>query len=138
MKKLLLTAGAVGSLLLTLTSCSASGGSVLGTWGDETLQGSPALTFEKDGSVSGTDGCNRIFGSYESKGKEVSFGQLASTMMYCEGVDEWLGEAATAKVDGQELHVFDASGNEIGVLAKNTDAVAETVEEPETAEEETG
>lgn len=41
------------------------------------------LLFQVGGRVSGSDGCNRITGSYELKGDSVTFGQMAGTQMEC-------------------------------------------------------
>jgi heat shock protein HslJ len=45
------------------------------------------LTF-KDGKVSATTDCNRMFGGYTVSGSRLSFGNLASTRMFCEGSQE--------------------------------------------------
>ena len=42
----------------------------------------PTLTFE-GGSASGNASCNQYFGSYEIDGSSITFGQLASTQMFC-------------------------------------------------------
>lgn len=42
----------------------------------------PTLAFE-DGQVAGNASCNQYFGSYEIDGSSISFGQLASTEMFC-------------------------------------------------------
>jgi putative lipoprotein len=41
------------------------------------------LVFQVAGRLAGSDGCNRITGSYELKGDGISFGQLAGTQMAC-------------------------------------------------------
>ena len=41
------------------------------------------LLFQAAGRVSGSDGCNRITGSYELKGDAITFGQMAGTQMAC-------------------------------------------------------
>lgn len=47
-----------------------------------------SVTFKKDGSVSvGTD-CNSMGGKYTTKGNIITFNQMMSTMMYCEGSQE--------------------------------------------------
>ena len=48
----------------------------------------PHLIFGADGRVAGTDGCNRLDGSYTAKGESISFGPLAMTQMACPGIDE--------------------------------------------------
>jgi len=42
----------------------------------------PTLTFE-DGAASGNASCNQYFGPYEIDGSSITFGQLASTQMFC-------------------------------------------------------
>ena len=100
----------------TVPGSSASPGAV-GTWGTE-AQGEPNLTLAEDGSVSGTDGCNRLMGSWTQEGTTIEFGEIASTMMFCEGVDTWLLDVSTATIDGTTLRVMDADGAEIGTLAR--------------------
>lgn len=52
------------------------------------VDGSFTLTFNKDGSVGvGTD-CNSMGGKYITKGNTLTFSQMMSTMMYCEGSQE--------------------------------------------------
>jgi hypothetical protein len=38
--------------------------------------------------------------------------------MACEGVDTWLADAASAKIDGKTLTVLGTSGDSIGTLTK--------------------
>jgi heat shock protein HslJ len=59
-------------------------------WVLSTLNGNPpiegteiTLAFDADGSISGTDGCNRFMGSFTESGESLTFGPLASTMMAC-------------------------------------------------------
>ena len=42
----------------------------------------PTLAFEDD-AVAGNASCNRYFGGYEIDGSSITFGQLASTQMFC-------------------------------------------------------
>lgn len=108
------------ALTASLAGCSASGDApdaIAGTtWGDPTAENTPSLTFEDDGTVFGTDGCNRLNGSWTEEGDTVEFGALASTMMFCEGVDTWLGDSATAVRQDKTLILSDESGSEIGKL----------------------
>jgi len=46
------------------------------------------ITLNKDGTFSATTDCNRMNGSYTIDGSLISFGQVASTKMYCEGSQE--------------------------------------------------
>lgn len=93
--------------------------SVVGTWGSA-APGQPQLRFVEDGSVSGTDGCNRLAGKWTLENEVVIFQQMISTMMYCEGVDTWLSGAASARVHGNALHVYDRAGQEIGTLDQDS------------------
>ncbi len=76
-----------------------------------------------DDQITGSAGCNRYFGSYETDGSEMTAGPMGSTMMFCadpEGVmdleQEFLaaiGAAETFEVEDGELRI-DYPG---GVLA---------------------
>jgi heat shock protein HslJ len=46
------------------------------------------LTFKKDGTFSATTDCNGVGGSYEVKGKSITFSKMMSTLMYCDGSQE--------------------------------------------------
>jgi heat shock protein HslJ len=73
------------------TATGETTGTLAGTeWVLSTLNGNPpvagteiTLDFGEDGSISGTDGCNRFMGSYTQNGTSLTFGPLASTMMAC-------------------------------------------------------
>lgn len=41
------------------------------------------VSFDGDGRVSGSGGCNRFIGSVEIRGESIAFGNLASTRMAC-------------------------------------------------------
>jgi len=43
------------------------------------------LTFKKDGSFASATDCNGIGGNYVVKNKKITFSNMLSTMMYCEG-----------------------------------------------------
>lgn len=89
----------------------------VGLWGSQD-QGQPWLELAEDGKLTGSDGCNRLTGTWQSDGAQVQFGQLASTKMFCEGVDDWLAGAASATVAGSgELAISGQDGKELGTLA---------------------
>ncbi len=93
---------------------------IIGVWGDPNGEGEASLEFTEDGKVSGTDGCNRLTGGWEAKGDKVTLGPLASTKMFCEGVDTWLSGVETVTISqGQTLVVADTSGTEIGTLKRS-------------------
>ncbi|BCW57072.1 heat shock protein HslJ [Paenarthrobacter nicotinovorans] len=101
-----------------LGGCAGSGTSpFVGVWGDAGDTKQPSLDLKSDGTATGTDGCNRLVGSWKEDGKTISFGGFSSTRMACPGVDAWLSNAATAKIqeDGK-LAVFDQGEDQIGTL----------------------
>ena len=115
-----LIAFAAVTLALGLAGCSAgsAGADVTGTWGTPDATGTPGLELNADESVTGTDGCNRMVGTWSLNGDTVEFGTFASTLMACEGVDTWLSGASTATVDGATMTIQDAGGDEIGTLER--------------------
>lgn len=115
----LLAVTAVATATLSLAACATGGAtSVVGSWGQVDVQGEPSLVFAEDGSFSGSDGCNRLFGEYTVNDGVVEIAPVGSTMMFCEGVDTWLLNAATAIVDGDTLVISDAAEVEIGLLER--------------------
>lgn len=111
---------AVLAAVLLLAGCAGtpSGAKVVGHWGS-TASGQPNLNIEDDGTFSGSDGCNRLSGQGQIDGDEITFGSIASTMMACEGVDTWLGKAATGNVKGDTMTVLDDKGSTIGTLDRS-------------------
>ncbi|MPV48466.1 META domain-containing protein [Pseudactinotalea sp. HY160] len=96
----------------------APGVDVAGRWGGDGDR-APHLIFGAHGEVSGNDGCNGLSGSYTATGDgEVDFHDVLGTLKACPGVDTWLHRLASAVVDGDELAVFDAAGEEIGRLPR--------------------
>lgn len=117
-KPIALLAFAAVALAVGLAGCSAgtSSGDVTGVWGTPDATGTPGLELKADQSVTGTDGCNRLVGTWSLNGDTIEFGTFASTLMACEGVDTWLSQASTATVDGSVMTVQDSDGAEIGTL----------------------
>jgi heat shock protein HslJ len=67
--------------------------------------------------VTGSGGCNRVTGSYQLKGDQLTFSQMAGTMMACaKGMDtekaflDMLQRVGRWKITGQQLELLDASG----------------------------
>lgn len=110
-------AGTALGIVLLVAGCAAGGGdSVTGTWGQED---NVHLTLATDGTLSGSDGCNRLSGGWEETAGEIDFGEVATTLMACEDVDTWLGGLASGEVSGDTMSVYDQSGNEIGTLTRS-------------------
>ena len=75
------------------------------------------LVFQAEGRMSGSDGCNRIAGSYEVKEDRIAFGQTLGTQMACPGTGEVeqgfraaLKDANRWRIVGDRLELLDASG----------------------------
>ncbi len=76
------------------------------------------------GRLAGSDGCNRILGSYELKGDGIKFGQGASTQMAClnavrteRAFRDALTSAARFTIVGDRLELLDASGRRVAAFA---------------------
>lgn len=114
---------AATSAALLLAACSSPAASVSGAWGEPDTQGKPSIEFtpaegKTGGEYVGNDGCNIIGGSYTEKDGTIELGVMRATMMFCEGVDTWLSQGHTAKLDGDTLAVFDESGDQVGSLPR--------------------
>jgi putative lipoprotein len=75
------------------------------------------LVFQAEGRVSGSDGCNRIIGTYELKGEAITLGQMAGTHMACADTTDIEQEFRAAlkgasrwKIAGDRLELIDAAG----------------------------
>lgn len=81
--------------------------------------GGPHLTFNEDGTYSGSDGCNGINGSFTSTGTTLTLDPGVSTLRGCLGVDDWLRSARSiAVIDASTLQVEGADGDTIGTLTR--------------------
>jgi heat shock protein HslJ len=119
--KYLVTLLAIG---LAISACASEGSSasLIGSW-KLTAYGpvdSPfpamtdteaGITFNEDGTVTGTSGCNGFGGEYTVEGDQITFGQITSTLMACEDqimaqeniVHQVLTGTATYKIEGSTL-----------------------------------
>ena len=108
---------------------SAATAALLGTdWNLSSLDGKPLQLAEgqrqphlslreKDQRIAGSLGCNAVNGSYVLNGVQLSFGPMISTRMAClKGMDiehdfaAALRNAASWKISGQQLELYDAAG----------------------------
>ena len=80
------------------------------------------LEFAKDGTITGSGGCNNYFASYEMKGTKITIGRTGSTLMYCSGPGvmeqesaylSLLTEAASVTTEGDTLTFADVAGTTI-------------------------
>lgn len=85
----------------------------------------PYLEFGANGRLAGSDGCNRVMGSYAVEGNRISFGPLAGTRMACPGTEEVVNRFhAALKGTGHwdirdgRLEFFGATGKPLAVLER--------------------
>jgi heat shock protein HslJ len=84
------------------------------------------IEFKSDGTLSGNVGCNNFSGNFKAKGDSLTFGPVASTMMFCEGPvgDQELTTVAVLQtsakfvLDGDKLTITSADGKSVIVLEK--------------------
>lgn len=88
-----------------------------------TFNGSPAgrfvVTFSQEGAMHSTTDCNSLGGSYTISDSSLQFGEMRSTLMYCEGSQEQtyasqLGQVESYKIEGSTLYLYLA--NDRGVM----------------------
>lgn len=111
--------------VVALVGCSAaaapgsSSGDPVGTWGTAGDR-SVHLVLEADGRLGGNDGCNGFGGSWSQADAEapVEFHDVVISLMYCDGVDQWLNAGRSAIVAGDTLHVLGEDGAQIGTLPR--------------------
>ncbi|MBC7723378.1 MAG: META domain-containing protein [Burkholderiaceae bacterium] len=106
----------VGGAAGCATAPGGTPAAYVGSWVQSS--GGPFLSLAKSGSLSGFDGCNTMIGAWSVDDEVVQFTDLATTTTACDGVDAWLGQVATATVDGPSLTLLNASGTQIGTLTR--------------------
>lgn len=123
--KTLLSGIGLAAAALLLAGCASGTGAGLteeqltGTWVSDD-KGEPRLEFDGSGQVTGTDGCNGIMTTYKIDGDSARFEDFASTLMACEGVDDWLRGIRSVTVDGDTLIVSNDDGKKIGELERKS------------------
>lgn len=90
------------------------------------LQGSSHeayLVLQDGGRVYGSDGCNRVTGTYQLKRTVVTFGEMASTRMACidaGGIDvvfrDALKRARRLAVSGDRLDLLDSANKRVAIF----------------------
>ena len=81
------------------------------------------LVFQAGGPVSGSDGCNRITGSYDLKGDRMTFGRMVGTQMACTDTggreQEFRSSLEAARrwtIAGDRLELFDEAGTAVAAF----------------------
>ena len=88
------------------------------------------LVFQPGGRLSGSDGCNRVTGTYQLKGDAVTFGPAAATGMACidaaaeieRAFRDALKRAMRLTLTGDRLDLFDAAGNRVAAFTAGAQA----------------
>ena len=133
MKRAILIISAI-VLLLALSGCDlftgGSGAELNGTsWtlesygGKNLISGSTMTAIFEAGEVSGSASCNHYFGSFQTKGDQITIEGLGWTEMACmdpEGIMEqesaimsMLGKSASYLIEGSKLEIRTESGEDL-------------------------
>jgi para-nitrobenzyl esterase len=93
----------------------------------------PHLVFEAGGRLAGSDGCNRISGSYTLTGEAVTFSQVVATQMACPDTAEVerrvhavLKGTSHWKIVGTRLQFFGATGKPLAVFERRAPSAPTT------------
>jgi heat shock protein HslJ len=88
----------------------------------------PHVSFRAGGRLSGSDGCNRVTGSYKLKGETITLARMAWTEMACVDTPEIaavfrdaLKRATRFTVTRDRLELFDAGGDRLAAFARGAD-----------------
>lgn len=134
MKKIFSSCAVAVSALLLASCCGTP--DINGKWnvlkvnGEEitvTGEEKPYIEFNTgESKVHGYTGCNIMNGAYTQDGKELSFGNMATTMMAGpeenmkaeRSVLEAMGKVTSVKADGENLQLLDEEKNVVMELGK--------------------
>src|SRR5512134_1570268 len=89
------------------------------------------LTFNEDGTITGTSGCNGLGGDYTVEGDQITFGEFVSTLMACddpimaqeEAAHKVMTGTAAYRIEGDTLTI--TKDNMVLVLTRGTQGVVE-------------
>ncbi|WP_308797451.1 META domain-containing protein [Agromyces silvae] len=111
---------------LGLSGCAGEAGDdsgidAVGTWGDPSAENAAYLSLDADGGLTGSDGCNRLTGSWKlNPADQIQFEQVASTRMACEGVETPLEGLDVATISGDTMTVFGEADAQIATLERSS------------------
>lgn len=96
--------------------------SLYGKW-VSTKPGSAAfLSISDDGSLTGSDGANRISTTWTKDGSGAVIESFLTTQRATQGMERWVGRTRRVETDGDQLNVFDHAGKHLGELTRATDS----------------
>jgi len=97
----------------------------------QNANGEAHLIFQADGRLSGSDGCNRISGTYQRAGDALTFGQLVGTQMACvntgeiqQAFHEAVKNAVRLTVSGDRLRLLDSAGTQVALFVAGSRTAA--------------
>lgn len=91
-----------------------------GKWISAKDGSSAFLEFDQDGTLTGSDGGNRISTTWGAEGPGAVIKPFATTQRAVMGMEAWVGRVHRAEPDGDVLTVFDHGGNHLGELVRDT------------------
>jgi heat shock protein HslJ len=93
-------------------------GRPVGYWTESRTPTSPFLSIQADETYSGNDGCNSFTGTWLSGSSDsIAFTPGVTTLMACEGVDQWLNQLARGSVRAGVMTIQSENGTVIGQLS---------------------
>ena len=134
MKRIVLGLALASAMLATASCCSVP--ELAGKWNILTVNGEeatvigeekPFMEFNtEDSRIHGFTGCNIMNGAYTQDGKNLTFGNMATTMMAGpeenmkteSAVLDAIGKVASVKADGENILLLDEDKNVILELGK--------------------
>jgi len=126
-----------GLIALSVAACGSSASTSLpgSQWTVTSINGktteadgTPTIEFGSDGNVAGTTGCNRYSGKVTIDGDKITFGQMTSTLIGCEGAIGAQEQAFLAAMDGATNWSVGSNGD---LTIKGAgDIVARPIEQP--------
>jgi heat shock protein HslJ len=89
----------------------------IGYWVEKLGTPTPFLSISANRSFTGNDGCNTVFGSWTAADDgAVQFINVGSTLMACDGVDQWLSKLSLGRVQAGVMTIQSADGTVLGQL----------------------
>src|SRR5699024_6360660 len=104
------------AMAFVLAGCGFVSMTAKGTWAD--TSGDVVLTFTQEGLITGTDGCNKVEGTWEEHGKDVTMTMQIDEEHDCPDVDVWLVNPTSAVIDGNTMKVYGPNDTHLGDLTE--------------------
>lgn len=90
--------------------------SVNGRWVSSKPGSAAFLKITDDGSLTGSDGANRISTTWTADDSGAVVESFLTTQRATQGMERWVGRTRRVEADGDRLNVFDQADNHLGVL----------------------